>query len=245
MRYVGAPYKVFLANDIIRDDFPADDFKMFVFGLFLRPSEKLKEAIEKKLKRAGKILVFNTFAGIDDGGVTDFGVTYNKLAPAVTCEYSRSEFAVYSSPFTWKSSEPTATYPRQELSVPRFEEKEADFAYVLAKIKGSDEPALLWKRFDDYSVVYSLLPCIPREILQKIAIISGIFLYSITHDPIIAGGNYINIRAVTAGEKRIAFPNKIKALIDVETGKEMKLYNNIFADFTMEENTSKLFRIET
>ena len=245
MRYVGAPYKVFLANDIIRDDFPADDFKMFVFGLFLRPSEMLKEAIEKKLKKSGKILVFNTFAGIDDGGTTNFKIAYNKLAPAITCEYSRDEFGIYSSPFTWKITEPLATYPAQELSVPRFEEKEADSAYVLGKINGTDEPALLWKRFDDYSVVYSLLPCIPREILQKIAIISGIFLYSVTHDPIIAGGNYIHIRAITSGEKRIAFPGKIKALVDVETGEEMKLYNSVFADFTMEENTSKLFRIET
>jgi hypothetical protein len=130
------------------------------------------------------------------------------------------------------------------MSVPRFESQEADSAYVLGKIKGSDDPALLWKQFDDYSVVYSLLPCIPKEILQKIAIISGIFLYSVTLDPIIAGGNYINIRAVTSGEKRIAFPHKIKALVDVETGENMPLYNGLFADFEMEENTSRLFRIE-
>ena len=49
MRFVGAPYRMFLAEDLARDDFPADDYKIYIFGLFCRPSDKVREAIEKKL----------------------------------------------------------------------------------------------------------------------------------------------------------------------------------------------------
>jgi hypothetical protein len=33
MGLVGAPYHIYLASDIARDDFPADDYKVYIFTL--------------------------------------------------------------------------------------------------------------------------------------------------------------------------------------------------------------------
>jgi hypothetical protein len=69
-----------------------------------------------------------------------------------------------------------------------------------------------------------------------------VHIYSVTSDPVIADGNYINIRAVSTGEKRLAFPYPIESITDMET-EEVIMANGVFCDFVMEENTSRLFRV--
>ena len=242
MRFIGAPYRMFLADDLARDDFPADDYKIYIFGMFSRPSDKVREAIENKLKRGGKILIFTSFAGIDSEVLVGFNLTYTKTDEPVQCEYSHADFPLYTSPISFAPRAEAPVFPQKPQHAPRFAEGEENDAYILGYLSGTRKPGILWKRFDSYSAIYSLLPCIPKEILQKIAVISGVHIYSVTSDPVIADGNYINIRAVSSGEKRLAFPYPIESITDMETD-EVIPANGVFCDFVMEENTSRLFRV--
>ncbi len=51
-------------NDILRDDFPADRYKVAVFPNIFNPSKEIRQAIENKFKKHGCTLVFGYGAGM-------------------------------------------------------------------------------------------------------------------------------------------------------------------------------------
>lgn len=239
----GAPYHLYLAEDIARDDFPADDYRLYFFVHMCRSSEKVSEAIEKKLKKGGKTLLWTYFSGLDRPLLTDFDVYYDSDLPDARCEYSEREFPTFSSVYEFTRSSGTDAYPPEPLPCARFGSGEKENSYVLATLESTGEAALLWKNMGDYHSVYSLLPAIPNQILRELCLMSNVHVYNVTGDALMAGGKYIALRTLTEGEKRIHFPFPIKKVTEVFSGKEMKI-NDIFIDFDAKEHETFLFEIE-
>jgi len=237
----GAPYHVYLADDLARDDFPVDDYKLYVFVQFCHPTDKVKDAIESKLKRGGRTLLWTYFAGIGNAELTDYNIVYDPAQPDMLCEYAQSEFTTYKSAYEPNNSGEFASYPPTAVPCPRF--TDSCGAYKLAKLQGTEEPALLWKQFDDYASVYSLLPAVPYQILREIMYMSSVHVYSITGDALMAGGRFAAIHAITDGEKRIHFPFPVSKVYDAYTDEEVKV-NDIFIDFEMKAGETRLFYID-
>lgn len=237
----GTPHHVYLADDIAEDNFPVEDYKCYVFVQFCYPKEHIVRAINEKLKGGGRTLFWTHFAGLENRELTDFSVTYDAFEPEMQCEVPDLRFPTYRSAYEQTANE-TPYYPPKKASCPRFGEEEKYQSYVLANFKDTNEPALLWKQFDDYASVYSLLPCIPHQILSVIISMSNAHIYCRTGDAFMAGGNYVAIRAVTTGEKRIHFPFPVSKVMDAYTGEEMVI-NDLYIDFEMEEKETRIFRI--
>lgn len=238
----GVPYHIYLADDLCRDDFPADDYKVYVFGFVCRPSEDIADAVEKKLKRGKKTLIWSAFAGLENT-MTDFSVAYDKHQPAIACEYAQSDFPVYRSAFRYGNTGVMATYPDKPLPAPRFAEGEEKDAYVLGRIEDSSEPCLLLKVMETHTSVYSLVPCMPSRMLRRLFAAAGVHTYSVTDDVILAGGRYLAIRAMSEGEKRLYLPDSFVRITDTETGEALPL-NNHYVDFTMADDEIRIFAVE-
>ena len=57
-----------------------------------------------------------------------------------------------------------------------------------------------------------------------------------------AGGEFLGIHAVTAGEKRLYFPEAVSEVTDLLTGQPVRI-NGYFMDFSMETHQTRLFRV--
>ena len=114
---------------------------------------------------------------------------------------------------------------------------------MVAKTTEMGEPALLWKQYEDYASVYSIVPGLPHQVLRELAALSGVHIFSQTGDRFFAGGKFVGMYSEFAGEKRIQFSFPVKAVYDAITGKQMDL-NEIFTDFTMEAHETRLFRFD-
>ena len=243
MALVGAPYHIYLADDLAEDSFPADDYKVYIFTHFCRPSKKIEDAIEQKLKRGNKTLIWSHLAGLERASLTDYEVTYDADLPDLRCQIRQADFPLYTDPFFPKTTEDFTQYPERPVPCGRFAPGTEENAYILGRSTENREPALLWKQFDDYASVYSLCPCIPTRVLQKIAIQSGVHVYSLTGDVLMAGGKYILIRAMYEGQKRIHYPDPTKKLVDAYTGEVME-NNDSLIDFWLKNDEVKVLKIE-
>lgn len=239
----GAPYHVYLADDLCNDGFSVENYRVYIFGCFCRPSTKLADAIERKLKCGGKTLIWTGFSGIENEKLTDFEVVYQNDAPEIQCKYLGSAFPKLKGPFSFDRSNQAPIYPDKALPAPRFSEKEHYGAYVLGRVESTQEPCLLLKQKEDYTVVYSLLPSIPNNVLHVILTAAGVHTYSVTGDALMAGGRYISMRSLFAGEKRIYLPENIKRITDAESGEELKIRYG-YVDFVMEDDEFRLFCVE-
>ena len=243
MGLVGAPYHIYLASDLADDSFPADDYKVYLFTHFCRPSKEVEDAIERKLKRGNKTLIWTHFAGLERSALTDYEVSYDADLPDLMCQIRQADFPVFTDPFFPQTTEKFAEYPNSAVPCCRFVPGTEDNAYILGRGTENREPALLWKQFDGYASVYSLCPCVPTRVLQKIAIQSGVHVYSLTGDMLMAGGKYILLRAMYEGQKRIHYPDPTKRLVDAYTGEVME-NNDSLIDFWLKDDEVKVFKVE-
>ena len=239
--FCGAPHHVYVADDLAEDNFPVDDYKCYVFIQFCHPKEHIVRAINEKLKGGGRTLFWNHFAGIENRDLTDFSVTYDAFDPEMQCEISDLYFPTFKSAYEYAKTG-DLYYPPRAASCPRFAEEEKHGSYVLGNFKDTNEPALLWKQFEDYASVYSLLPCIPYQILREVIAMSNGHIYSRTGDVLMAGGRYVAIRAMSDGEKRIHFPFPVSKVVDAYTDEEMVI-NDLYIDFEMKEKETRIFRV--
>lgn len=241
----GAPYHVYLADDLCRDDFPFDNYRAYIFGYFCRPSEAVIHAIETKLKRDGKILIWTGFSGIENKELVDFEVKYDNASPDIQCKYMKSAFPRLKGPFTYDNTDYSPTYPDRALPAPRFADGADSDAYVLGRVSDSNEPCLLLKQKENYTSVYSLLPSVPNQVLHVLMTAAGVHTYSVTGDALMAGGRYISLRSTFAGEKRIYLPPYIKSICDVETGEQLEIkYGYGYVDFLMADDEIRIFAVE-
>jgi hypothetical protein len=239
----GAPYHVYLADDLCRDDFPVDNYRVYIFGYFCRPSEEVVRAIEQKLKCGGRTLIWTGLAGVENKELTDFEVVYNKEEPEIQCEYLQSTFPSLKGPFSYDNTGRVAVYPECALVAPRFTDGEQRDSYVLGRVLGSESPCLLLKQKENYTSVYSLLPSVPHQILHVLLTASGVHTYSVTGDALMAGGRYISIRSMFAGEKRIYLPQNIRSITDTQTGEQLEIKYQ-YVDFIMEDDEFRMFSVE-
>ena len=237
----GAPYAVYTAKDLCKEAFPVNQFRLYIIAGGCHISEDVAKAINEKLKGGGRTILWTHFTGWDDPELTGFRLAYDQDSAPVQTEFSTDVYPLYKKAYSYLKPAETPVWPAKPVSCPRFVDTEG--AYVAAKTAQTGEPALLWKQYDDYASVYSIVPGLPHQVLRTLAGLSRVHIYCQTGDRLFAGGKFVAIYAQTAGEKRIHFPFPVREVYDVYTGEKMDL-NEIFSDFTMEEHEVRLLRFD-
>ena len=131
------------------------------------------------------------------------------------------------------------TYPEVPLPIWRFAEEEG---YVLSRFADSSSPAVIWKERADYNSVYSLHLGIPSQLLQHIALMSGVHLYNLSNDIVYAGGEFVGIRATESGYRRLNLPERGFKAQNALTGEQITV-NDMFIDLKMEAEETVLLHI--
>lgn len=241
LRKCGAPYAVYTARDLCKPTFPVEQYKLYIIAGGCHISDEVAEAINEKLKGGGRTILWTHFSGWDDPDLTGFRLRYDKDSDAVQTEFDNGTFPSYKCAFKFQKQTEPLLWPAKPFSCPRFADTEG--AYVVARTAETGEPALLWKQYEDYASVYSIVPGLPHQALRELACLARVHIYSQTGDRLFAGGRYVGIYSEFGGEKRIQFPFPVKAVYDAHTGEKMDL-NEIFTDFAMEEHETRLFRFD-
>lgn len=237
----GAPYAVYTAKDLCKEAFPVNQFRLYIIAGGCHISEDVAKAINEKLKGGGRTILWTHFTGWDEPELTGFRLDYDENSQPVQTEFPTEVYPLYKKAYSYLKLTETPVWPPKPVSCPHFVDK--DGAYVAAKTAQTGEPALLWKQYDDYASVYSIVPGLPHQVLRTLASLSGVHIYCQTGDRLFAGGKFVAIYAQTAGEKRIQFPFPVREVYDAYTGEKMDL-NEIFSDFVMEEHEVRLLRFD-
>jgi beta-galactosidase len=227
LAWIGAPYHIYLADDLANAEFKPEDYRLYIFLTCVQPSNKVRAAIEQKLKKSERTILWVYLEDIQNDSarsITDYRIQYQADSEPMQCGYEG------------------VLFPGKPAPCARFSENDVENAYAIAFFKDTHEPCILWKNMKGYSSVYSLLPAIPAKLMSRIASLSKVHLYNQSGDVIFAGGRFIAIHAVSAGEKRIYFPCKLSKVADADTQSEMKINYN-FIDFQMTQYETRVFKL--
>ena len=219
---MGTTYHTYLASDLQKKNFPADDYKLYIFVANTDPLPETVQAIEQKLKRGGKTLLWLHTSSCYNAQLCDF-----RLEPIYDGYAEKAEYQNH-------------TYPEQLLPVWSFAEEEG---YVLSRFADSRKPAVIWKQMAGYSSVYSLHLAPTPQLLQQIALLSGVHLYNLANDLVYAGGEYIAIRALESGYRRLNLPESGFLAENALTGEPITV-NDMFIDLKMEAEETVLIHLQ-
>lgn len=221
---MGAPADMLEAKDLLRDDFDASRYRLIILSGFLSPTEEIRRAIDEKLRGGGRTLLWCQFSA---DAITGVKTEYDPCSSLARAEFNATCF------------------PQKAVSCPRFAREAIEDGYPLAFFEGTQEPAVLaFPTADGGNEIVSVVPSLPSALLREIASVTGVHVYTQKGDVIYAGGNYVAIHAVSAGEKRIHLPRRVRALIDTDTGEEAFLFENTYTDFEMEQFETRIFKVE-
>lgn len=220
---MGAPYHLYLTDDITHRDFDVDGYKLFIFLNNVVIDEDTRNEINYKLKRKGKTLLWvflqDYFSSIS---VTDFDVVYNKESGYIQAEYKDTVF-----PASW-------------VQCPEFSEYDISTSRIIARQKDGNRPVCAVKSFD-YNSIYCTVPGLSAKLLTDIADLSGVHIYCYSQDVIYADSRYIFFHAKTAGDKKIYLPQKAR-LYDALTD-ELVSDTCPYYDFKAEQYETRIFTV--
>lgn len=219
--YAGFPYDNYLLSDICEQNFPADKYKLIIFISAYNPSDEEICAIEKKLKKDGKTLLFIGGSGAYSERLCEFKLKVDSQP--------KEQTAVFEG----------VRYPQNLLPAPTFIE---ECGYVVSRFDDGT-PAVLWQKKKDYHCVLSLPLAVPPNLLHHIALLSGVHLYNRHGDIVFAGGEYVGIWATETGYRRISLPDPDMKASDFLTGEKVTV-NDRFVDMWMEKGDMRLLHFE-
>lgn len=160
---IGAPFDIYSICDLEKIDF--DRYKLFIFANSFKMSEKTRNIINKKIKAKGKTVLW--YAGPDC--VADNEISALKTSQIMDITVQKDLLKKH-----------TATYNGKEFGEGYEQETfVADDKDVKVLCEFSDgAPAVSYKDTGKYKSVFSSIGNLPGKLLQDIARLAGVHIYS-------------------------------------------------------------------
>ena len=196
---IGAPYDMYLANDLLHKDFP--EYKMYVFLNFWAPSPEAAAAVEK-LKRDGKMLVFCGNAGMIRNGssgaenVAEFTGIKMKKHPAKALTMSLNIPG---------KTDPVWTGAGKANYIIAADDPQAQLYGMIPDLPGVKPFAI--KKAANYTAVHTAVPVLDVSIWRYLAESAGVHIYSSDPDTICyVGRSMLGIHCGSGGVKTVSYP---------------------------------------
>lgn len=170
---MGAPAGHYALHDLAR----IMDRKLFLFGGVLAPSREARRAIEA-LKGNGRVLVFTYAPGLyRDGEWDERGMEALTGIPIERAKPPERFEAVLKSSLKEFSELNGIRFGAARKVDPVFLPVEGDGLEVLARLDDG-RSVVVMKRFQDWTAVFSAVPMLPDTLLNRLAKLAGVHLYT-------------------------------------------------------------------
>ncbi|MCX6983697.1 MAG: hypothetical protein NT118_02950, partial [Lentisphaerae bacterium] len=183
------------------------DYKLYIFINAFSPDSKMVEAINAKVRKNNSVAVWCYAPGyIGKDGYSTAGmesITGMKFEILPDTHKYTLKISDAQNPIT---KEAASTEFETFTFSPSFHPVDADMKTIGTAY---GRPALAIKEFKDWSSVYSLMPLTP-ELLRGLCDYAKVHVYSRTNDVFGANASFIQLHAVTPGDKSIILPGKYK-----------------------------------
>lgn len=234
------PHSGFGFDIFLTDSLPQiqDQYKFFIFANNYQITPERRKQIDA-LKKNGNTLFFFHAPGISDG---------ETLAPGrvgeitgIRMAYRPDQTLIFATPTGIRH--PMMPETREafnnnwEKISPLFIPEDGE---VLARINGSNTPALVVKKYPGWTAIYSLVP-LTAEIWQRIGQASGLHLYNReTSDSTMGAGNLLALHTSRGGQRILTLPYPCREAEELFTGKRYPVENGRFT-VDMEPGSTALF----
>lgn len=217
----GIPADQYLLEDILEDNFP--EYDCYILPNVFAPSDRVRKAIDAKLKKKGKTLIF----GYAPGAFSEKSGKINRQA--------MKELTGLDISFEMRS-EPMAAVTvaghcfGSNVPLGPFFSIDDPQAEVLARYQASGKTALaIKKQPDGWTSIVSLIPDLDYKTLGNLYERAGLLRLCDSGDPVYFDHRFFAIHASTAGQKKITFP----AAVNVYDMFRKKCIGRMLKDLTL------------
>ncbi len=194
---LGAPYDIYLFDDILHMDFSKYKTIIFLNTFLLSNVERL--AISQKCMCDNRYLLW-----LYTPGMIGDKIAVSNVASLVNMDVNYDDNHIESE-INVKLPDRELTYTGAKVSPFLYIKSGSDHIYGWTK----DEFAVLGeKKEKDYSTVLACAPPVPWQVIQYYAMKAGVHIYSTEGDVVYANQSYLSVSSLTAGKKKISLPEK-------------------------------------
>ncbi|NQV02911.1 MAG: hypothetical protein HQ542_09710 [Bacteroidia bacterium] len=244
----GVPYDWYIQKDITHPDLP--DYKVYIF---VAPEYLSKEELAaiQNLKRDGKVLIFYHAPGVvgaDDPQITiqDItGIKVKKIAEEMTYAgtYLLSDHVLFEDLFGTFGNRPAyGAYMTEYVKGDAYEIIDKN-VLPIATFSNSDKIAVAMRDFGSWKSIFCAIPRIDTQFFHNIAKWSDSWYASETLDAVFANQHFVIIHALTSGQKKLFFKQRVRKVVDIVENKIVASDTDSM-ELAMEVGQTKWFRLE-
>jgi len=233
----GVPYRVYLFEDLMLDNFP--DHRVFYFPNLYRVDAKRLRALRDKVLRNGHVVVWGPGSGISDGQT--IGAAHAERLTGFTFDthpanyQRRVQITNFDHPITRELDAGMVFGSSIAYGPMLYPTNGTRLGLALSK-RGADTTGLAVRTFgqgargphpkptelgrSDYAALFTTTAPLPANLWRGIARFAGAHVYSSTNDVLLASEKVVAVHALKPGKRRIALPGMF-AVIDLVSGKEI------------------------
>ena len=231
----GVPFRVYLLNDLKRADFP--EHRVFYFPNLFRISAKRRTLLEKKVFKAGHVVLWGPGSGIAEGADAT-GFEFDRLPINYPRRVLISNFdhpitrglpadTILGSPLAYGP----VLLPKNGIRLGEAWTKSGRVAAGLAV-----------KEMPSWTSVFTTAIPLPAALWRNLARTAGAHVYSDSGDVLLADRSLVAIHSLQSGEKRIALPSE-SDVWDVITGQQIAQRTHEIR-FTLNAPETRVFRLQ-
>ena len=248
----GVGFETYYLRDLLNPDFPADQFDVFIFDSCFRFDDKLLAAVNTRLRKPGKVLIFPWGSGfLNEHNEVD-PEEMEKLTGIKTVRHSvfgdkamiKVRNKAHALLANMKKRFVIGARQRYNITDKLPMLKINDKTAVIGGTYGDGAPALAVKNVGGADSVVVLTSDFSAELLRSICKAKNIHVYSDNgYDFVMTDGNFLGIHSAAGGAKVIPLPEKVKKAVDFITG-EVVAENAKVLKIQLRDDETRIFKFE-
>ena len=214
---IGAPYDLYLLNDLLEGKVRPYQLYIFLNPFFL--DDRRREALKSMIRSEHKTALW-----IYAPGYINQTPAIENMTDLTGISFGRGDFPWgqriniinFSHPITQGLREDTSWGTDMRLG-PLFHVTDPGCT-VLGNVvysQGRCVPGFVVRKFTDWVSIYSAAPNIPPLILQRIAKFAGVHIYNEAGDTFYATPNFLSLHTAGGGERLIRLPKAVEVVYDL------------------------------
>ncbi len=214
----GVPYRIYLWDDLARDDFPAH--RVLYFPNLYRVDDARLALLHEKVCRDGRVIVWGPGSGISDGRTISADHAARLTGFQFSCQRvnypRRVQLCDFTHPITAGLPADTIYGGAASYGPVLYPTDGAPLGWAWSKF-GGDDVGLALKSFAGYHALFTTAAPLPAALWRGIARFAGAHIYCEENDVLLADSSLLALHSLKSGPRRLALPGP-RRVTDLITG---------------------------